>query len=123
MPKPGANHGFAGSKSRGRPGKRHARVDVERVGVAETGAHAAEACCTAGREVERVGLSVSFVKNVVEAVADAEIQSEVGPQLPLVLRIGVHLRLAQAIHWQLVINVAEDDGVHKKTGMRRFSEE
>src|ERR1035441_1642445 len=88
----GANDGFA-AQSLGRPGKGNARVDVQRVGIPEAGSHAAEASCAAGRKVEGVSLAVNLVKDVVKRVADTKIQSEVGSQLPLVLRIGVCLRL------------------------------
>ena len=59
---------------------------------------------------------MNLVKDVVKAVADAEIQREVGAELPLVLRVGVHLGLAQAIHRQRVIIGGGADGIDEKAG-------
>src|SRR5579863_8485446 len=113
-----ANYRLPPAENRRRPRDRDARIDIERVGVAETGSHAAEARRPASGKVKWIGLAVCLVKNVVKAVPYAQVKREAAAGLPFVLRIGVHLRFAQAVHRQLIVECGGADRVHQKTGRR-----
>jgi hypothetical protein len=65
--------------------------------VAETGSCATEALRSACAEVEWIRLAEVLVKDVVEGVADAQVEGEIGAEFPLILRIRVDLCLAQAV--------------------------
>ncbi len=65
----------------GRPGQCNARIDVAVIGLAETGAYSAKALRSAGREIEGIGAALDLMKNIEEAVADAQVEVEVGASL------------------------------------------
>ncbi len=86
-----------------RPREGHSWIDIAVVGLAETGADAAESLRPAGGEVKWVGASQHLVKYVEEAVARTQVHGEVRRPSEFILDVAVKLGLAQPIDGQVSI--------------------
>ena len=86
-----------------RPREGNARIDVAVVGLSEAGSNAAESLRSAGREVKWIRPSQHLVKDVEEAVANAEIYGEIWIPFEFVLNVPEVLRLAQPVDRQCAI--------------------
>src|ERR1700721_2890394 len=80
-----------------RPGEGDAGIDVEDIRAAEFRSGGTEALWSGGCEVEGDSAVQHLVEAIVEGIANAEIEGEIGTEFPFVLCERQHLGLTQAI--------------------------